>query len=278
MADFKNGILEILTYLKRERNFDFNAYNPGMLERRIQNRIIRVGATSNTAYLELLSSSPGESQHLIENFMINVSRFFRDPLCFELLGKWMNQICIEIAQKRDRNSIRIWSVGCAHGEEPYSIAIMLNEFIKHENLGLRIDLFATDYDSQALKKAKQGIYSVDSIAEVKHSLVEKYFVKTTAGFEVIPEIKSLVQFSEYDLLDRTSYAPTDSIFGEFDIILCRNVLIYFNQEFQEFILSKLTKALAPHGLLILGEAEIPVSSFRTKFKRLSDQVKIYEKL
>jgi len=275
---FEGEYAEILNILKDERNFDFYAYNPGMLERRIQNRIIRSGAKSPQKYLTLLKTDPAEPTHLIENFMINVSRFFRDPLSFEFLAKLLPPASFSAKLKRGDRSFRIWSAGCSHGEEPYSVAILLKEWMQHEKLALNVELFATDYDAIALAKARLGVFPADSIVDMKHGLVERYFRQNANGFfEVAPEIKAMVQFSEYDLLDHNSYVPSDSIFGEFDLVLCRNVLIYFNKEYQEFIFAKLHRALAIQGMLVLGESEIPFAQFGKKFRCECEHCKIYEK-
>ncbi|OFY49532.1 MAG: hypothetical protein A2W85_06760 [Bacteroidetes bacterium GWF2_41_31] len=273
----KNTHLKILDFLKSERNFDYSGYHFAMLERRIQNRIIHLGSITPEAYFEYLQNNPEESTRLIENFMINVSHFFRDPLSFELLAKVAIPAIIASKQRSDEHSIRIWSAGCARGEEAYSVAMLFNEYFAREMEQLNLDFFATDFDSQAIEKAKQGIYTSTSMKEVKHGLLKKYFTEGDETYTIIPELKMKIQFSIYDLLYKNSYAPSESIFGDFDLVLCRNVLIYFNQEFQKLILNKLIKSLAPKGVLMLGESEVLGDSFKEKLRQISKYAKIFEK-
>lgn len=273
-----NIYLKILTYLKTERNFEYNAYHFTMLERRIKNRITQTTAKSPDDYLQYLKNTPDELDKLIDNFMINVSHFFRDPLCFEFVAKCILPNIIDAKIKEKENTLRIWSAGCSKGEEAYSIAIMLKEYIEREKIKLNIDLFATDFDAGAINTANRGIYAAESMKEVKLGFVDKYFTATDGKYTVNPGLKTMIRFSVYDLLDKHSYAPSESIFGDFDLVLCRNVLIYFNQEFQEIIFSKLLKSMKPKGILMLGETEAPISQFKEKFVQKSKFCKIYEKM
>ena len=273
----KNTYLRILDFLKSERNFDYSGYHLAMLERRIQNRIIHLGSITPEAYFEYLQNNQGEPTRLIENFMINVSHFFRDPLSFELLAKVAIPAIIASKQRTDEHSIRIWSAGCAHGEEAYTVAMLFNEYFAREMEQFNLDFFATDFDSQAIEKAKQGTYTSASMKEVKRGLLKKYFIEHDDSFSIIPDVKMRIQFSTYDLLQKNSYAPSESIFGDFDLVICRNVLIYFNQEFQKLILNKLLKSLAPKGVLMLGESEVPGAPYRENLRQISKYAKIFEK-
>ncbi len=273
----KNTHLKILDFLKSERNFDYSGYHFAMLERRIQNRIIHLGSIAPEAYFEYLQNNPAEPTLLIENFMINVSHFFRDPLSFELLARVIIPTIVASKLRSNEHSIRIWSTGCAYGEEAYSVAMLFNEYFGAEMVHFNLDFFATDFDSRAIEKAKQGTYNSTSMKEVKHGLLKKYFTEGDGSYTIIPDLKMSIQFSTYDLLHKNSYAPSESIFGDFDLVLCRNVLIYFNQEFQKLILNKLLKSLAPKGVLMLGESEVLGDSFREKLRQISKYAKIFEK-
>jgi chemotaxis methyl-accepting protein methylase len=272
-----NNITDILEFLHEAKGFKYRAYHVEMLERRINNRIINTESKNIKNYYRLLISDADEATRLVEYFMINVTHFFRDPLCFEMLSKLIIPDLISSKIKLGNDSIRIWSAGCSRGEEAYSVAILINEYLEHAKINLHVDLFATDYDPGAIHLANSGIYTAESLKEIKLGLIKKYFVEMKGSFAVTPELKSMVKFSVYDLLDKRSYAPSESIFGNFDLILCRNVLIYFNQEFQEFILSKLHKSLAAKGVLMLGESEVPVLLYKEKFSPLTRHCKIYRK-
>ncbi|MEI7500009.1 MAG: protein-glutamate O-methyltransferase CheR [Bacteroidota bacterium] len=273
----ENNINDILYFLEVNNGFNYRAYHYEMLERRIFNRIVNTKAENAHNYYKRLTTDPEEPDRLIENFMINVSHFFRDPLCFEVLAKIIIPDLITAKQNRNDNSFRIWSAGCSHGEEAYSLAILLNEYFKREKIRLNIDFFATDFDATVIENAKRGEYPAESIKEVKHGFIEDYFKITDSVFKVQPVLKSMIRFSVYDLLDKHSYAPSESVFGDFDLVLCRNVLIYFNPGFQELIFSKLFKSLASKGILMLGETEAPVTHFKDKFRQISRHCKIFEK-
>lgn len=270
--------LPILWYLKKEKSFDFEAYQSGMLKRRIENRIIKTGAKNLENYFSYLQNTLGEPSQLIDNFMIHVSEFFRDSLCFEILSKEIiPKIILEKEQKGDKY-LRIWSAGCSYGEEAYTLAILLNEQVLKEKVDITINIFATDIDNEALKIADYGEYLAESIGNVKFGLYKKYFTEKNGKHLISDEIKKMVQFSRYDLLDTHSYAPSDSVFGDFDLIVCRNVLIYFNLKYQNHIFSKLYKSLKSNGILMLGEAEVPVNHYNEQFKKITKNCKIFKKL
>ncbi|PCI35915.1 MAG: chemotaxis protein CheR [Flavobacteriaceae bacterium] len=273
----KDSYSKILEVVSNEEYFDYSAYHLSMLKRRIDNRIIKTCTSTPEKYLKYLKTDKEEPKKLVNYFMINVSHFFRDTMSFELIRKIVIPKIVSQAIKSKQQSIRIWSAGCARGEEPYSVAILFKEYFEKEKINLKIDFFATDIDETALTSAEQGEYTLKSLNETKIKHVEKYFKKINGKYIICPSIKSMVHFSHYNLLDTNSYAPTESIFGNFDLVLCRNVLIYFNQSHQQRIIQKFYKALTPNGILCLGESETPVSNFRNHFYQISNFSKIYEK-
>lgn len=268
---------KILDAVKLKENFNFGAYKLPMLIRRIDNRILKTNSKSPEQYLFLLNNQSQESKALLSNFLINVSHFFRNPFVFEYLRIKVIPELFSTALSQGQNSIRIWSAGCAAGEEAYSLSILLNEYLAKEKLEIGVDFFATDYDETVLELAKEACYRSDHLDEVKLKYVNKYFQQDGDNFTLTPEIKSKVRFSKYNLLDENSYAPSESIFGGFDIVLCRNVLIYFQEEAQNRIFEKLYKSLLPGKFLFLGEAEMPSLQFQNKFHQINDCCKIYRK-
>ncbi|MCK4663263.1 MAG: protein-glutamate O-methyltransferase CheR [Bacteroidales bacterium] len=273
----KNEIKNLLNLVKEQRAFDFTGYHLTMLERRIEKRVYATYNKNFDDYFEYLNSHPVEIDSLIDVLTINVSRFFRNSLSFEYISKIIiPRIILKKIQTND-NCLRIWSAGCSFGEEPYSMSIIINEFLKKEKISLNLNIFATDIDKNALKTASTGKYGSESIKNVKYAIVDKYFTKKDDLFKISPEIKKMVQFSFFDLLDKNHFVPPESIFGDFDIVLCRNVLIYFNLEYQELIFNKLYKSMNKDSYLILGEAEVLVEAFKNKFLRESRVVKIYRK-
>ncbi|MCK5539042.1 MAG: protein-glutamate O-methyltransferase CheR, partial [Bacteroidales bacterium] len=248
---------KILSHLKEQRGFDFSGYRLSMLERRIQKRVYSINSKGLDDYYEYLKNHSEELEHLFDVLTINVSSFFRNCLAFELVSKMIIPEIFSTKIKENFNSLRIWSAGCSFGEEPYSMAILISELLEQEESTIQPTIFATDIDKKALKRASLGSYDVNSISEVKYGLLNKYFTKDGDNYKIDSQIKNKVQFSFYDLLDKNRLVPPDSIFGGFDIVLCRNVLIYFEPEFQNIIFNKLYKSLNKNGILILGEAEVP---------------------
>jgi len=272
-----NDLKRILNYLNEQRSFDFSGYRTSMVERRIKQRFLSIKCASDNDYLNYLHENPDELDNLIDVLTINVSRFFRDTLMFEYFADRILPAVIHQKKEAGDRTLRIWSSGCAMGEEPYSIAILVKEFFKKDALDININLFATDIDDKILKKAQKAAFPFESIKNVKYRLLKKYFVSKGKLFHLIPEIRNLVSFSAYDLLDKKSYAPPESIFGSFDMVLCRNVLIYFDTEYQDRIFDKLYRSLAKKGYLVLGEAEIPSMKFQGRFRQVNECCHIYQK-
>lgn len=268
----------ILQLVKVKEGFEFEAYKLPMLIRRIDNRILKKNSATPENYYSILQSDEKESRRLVNNFLINVSHFFRDPFTFEFIKKKVLPELIARSISAGQNSFRIWSAGCANGEEAYSLAILIEEYCRKENLKIEVDFFATDYDSTALVCARKGEYNPKSLEEVKLKYFTQYFTQSAEMYRINADVKSKIQFLQYNLLDRNSYAPSESVFGEFDLILCRNVLIYFNEEFQNLIFNKLYKSLSKNKILVLGDAEVPPTDCKRKFQQINDCCKIYRKV
>ena len=267
----------ILNYLNEKRGFDFSGYRTSMVERRVKQRFPSTKCKNYNNYFHFLQENPDELDNLIDVLTINVSEFFRDPLTFEYIAhRILPAIVFQKSEGPDR-CLRIWSAGCAMGEEPYSIAILIKELFGKEDLDFDINIFATDIDGKILKKAQKAAYTFESINNVKYRLLKKYFVSKGKLFQLIPEIRDLVSFSAYDLLDKKSYAPPESIFGNFDIVFCRNVLIYFDAKHQDQIFEKLYRSLSKQSYLVLGEAEIPSAKYQSRFRRVIECCHIYQK-
>jgi chemotaxis protein methyltransferase CheR len=271
------GLKPILDYLMKKRGFDFSGYHPAMLERRIGQRLTAIACEDFNKYLSCLQESPAELDKLLDVITINVSRFFRDSLTFELIAdRILPTIVLEKSRLKD-HSLRVWSTGCARGEEPYSMAILIHELLRKEKFAMNLHLFATDIDCGALADAGKALYPPSGIANIKHRLLTKYFTAEGTHFRLIPDIKNLVTFSLYDMLDKKHGVPPESVFGNFDMVLCRNLLIYFNIEYQDTIFAKLHHSLSQNGILILGEAETPTMAYRRHFSRVVDFSPIYRK-
>ncbi len=282
-------VKSILHYLKEERGLDFGGYRPSMIERRVSQRASAVGCGDLVSYLGYLRVHSDELDNLVDALTINVSRFFRNPLMFEYLALKILPRALQEKNEGGEHAFRVWSAGCAFGEEAYSIAILLHEILKKEDLHIEATIFGTDIDQNALKKAERAVYPFEAVKDVKYGLFKRYFTPVGADgekpsnageefFQLTQEVRDAVSFSLYDMLNRNTFAPPESVFGSFDMVFCRNLLIYFNLEYQNAIMKKLYRSLSPKGYLILGEAEVPTSRYERYFEKVNACSHVYQKV
>ncbi|WP_158269604.1 protein-glutamate O-methyltransferase CheR [Desulfonatronum sp. SC1] len=275
MQGIDPSLEQILAHLLENRGIDFSGYHPAMLERRVRQRRRVAGCGDMAGYCTYLLNNPGEIDNLLDAITINVSLFFRDSLTFELIADQILPALAREKMNRNEASLRIWSAGCARGEEPYSMAILVHELRDKEGWPEHVHFFATDIDPKALGAAAKAQYAPESLQNVKFRLLNKYFSRHGEVFALNPEIREMVTFSRYDLLDKAHGVPPESVFGDFDLVLCRNVLIYFNLHYQAGIFERLYRALSPRGFLVLGMAEKPPECFRNHFQRVFAFSRIY---
>jgi chemotaxis protein methyltransferase CheR len=245
----------VLEELRRVRGLDLSDYRRSTLERRLAARMARLRLKDPGEYLQRLRSDPSECDQLIETIVIKVSSFFRDSLVFELLAHRVLPRIMARHRREQTRQIRVWSAGCAAGEEAYSVAIVLAQALEDEDFPWLPSICATDISPQALAAAQTGRYRRESLETTQLGILDRFFRPTAEGFEVIPEIRRMVHFSRDDLTSRHSLAPAASVFGSFDLVLCRNVLIYFSLNLQKRVHDKLYGALNPWGYLVLGMSE-----------------------
>ncbi|MFW6363143.1 MAG: CheR family methyltransferase, partial [Spirochaeta sp.] len=235
----------IIQLLSDRTGTDFSLYKPATIRRRLEKRLAALGIDTMEQYLELLHSEPGELDELFTTILIGVTSFFRDPESFELLKKVLRQK-LEDIQPQDR--FRAWVPGCATGEEAYSLAIIIADILQERRDTVSVQIFATDLDERALNDARRGIYPPSSMENVTPEIKERYFSQTGEEFEVSAELRSMVLFSRHDI---TANPP----FLRLDLVSSRNLLIYFGQELQQYVLPLFHYALKPGGLLFLGKSE-----------------------
>ncbi|UCG01774.1 MAG: methyltransferase domain-containing protein [Candidatus Heimdallarchaeota archaeon] len=255
----------IYTFLSKN-NINYEAYKEKYFLRRVHSRMMKVDAHTYHEYLNLLETDPRESNLLIDNLSINVTRFFRDK---DLWSKLEHTILPKIGVNRSQ-SIRIWSAGCAVGPEPYSIAILMFDKFKSANLD-RLDILATDLRQEFLEQAQAGVYSYDLLEEINPVKLQTYFKPITHElFQLSRNIREKVTFKKHDL----RLAPPSR---NFDIILCRNVLIYFSRNQAEKLFRRFYSALKPNGYLVLGKCELVPIPVRHLFKIVDSKTRIYKR-
>ena len=267
--DQLEALLEILL---EQTGIDLSEYRRTTLSRRVSGRLARLGMNANE-YLAVCRDDPDECREVVSSIAINVSSFFRDPVVYEAIAQSVLPRLAEMT-----NSLRVWSAGCAAGEEAYSIAILIQEELKKtKNTACHPMIFATDIDHDVLTRAEEALYPTNSLNDTKLRIADAYFSRVDDGFELCPAIKHLVHFSANDLLSQNVDAPAESVYGDFNIILCRNVLIYFSESKQVEALERLYRSLATGGYLVLGSSEAMCRELKSRFKTVDARNKIYQK-
>jgi two-component system, chemotaxis family, CheB/CheR fusion protein len=244
---------DVLTYLKESRGFDFTGYKRTSLMRRVAHRMGQVSITDHGDYIDYLQLNPDEFNSLFNTILINVTSFFRDPEAWDYLRDKV--IPSMLAERGPEDPIRIWSAGCASGEEAYSIAIVLAEALGADAFRQRVKIYATDVDDEALAQARQAVYSSRELEGLAPELLEKYFEPNDGKYSFRKDLRRTVIFGRNDLVQ-------DAPISRIDLLVCRNTLMYFTQETQAKILSRFHFALIPRGVLFLGKAEMLLSHTR----------------
>jgi two-component system, chemotaxis family, CheB/CheR fusion protein len=236
----------LLEYLLTSRGFDFHGYKAASLARRIRKRMESVGVESFAAYQEYLEAHPNEFATLFNTILINVTSFFRDPATWEVV----RAVAIPeiLAAKAPGEPLRAWSVGCATGEEAYTIAMLLGEELGLDEFRDRVKIYATDVDEDALNTARHAAYSDRQVEGVPPELLTKYFEKVDGLNLFRKDLRRQVIFGRHDLIN-------DAPISRIDLLTCRNTLMYLNGETQARVLSRLHFALNEGGFLLLGRAE-----------------------
>jgi two-component system CheB/CheR fusion protein len=247
-GDDMSALAAILDRVRERSGLDFSTYKPATIHRRLRQRVAATESADLEGYARYLDEHPDEIARLVNSFLIKVTDFMRDPELFASLGEGVLPELVERARKRG-DDLRIWSAGCATGEEAYSIAILLADLLGEGLDAARVRVFATDIDPKAIAQARLGIYPASALASLSAERVEKYFVRLPDDrYQVRKRLRSCVVFGEHDLGQR---AP----FPRIDLVLCRNVLIYFTAELQRRVLQLFAFALREGGYLVLGRAE-----------------------
>jgi two-component system, chemotaxis family, CheB/CheR fusion protein len=249
-----NGDFEaVLVYLKESRGFDFTGYKRTSLARRVQRRMSQVGIDSYSEYIDHLQVNSEEFKALFNTILINVTSFFRDPDAWDFLRG--DLIPAMLAERSPEDPLRIWSAGCASGEEAYTLAMVFAEAIGPERFRQRVKIYATDVDEDALAQARHAAYPRTAVENVPPELVDGCFERQGDQHVFRKDLRRSVIFGRNDLVQ-------DAPISRIDLLVCRNTLMYFNAETQSKILSRLHFALAPRGVLFLGKAEMLLSHTR----------------
>jgi chemotaxis methyl-accepting protein methylase len=206
-------------------------------------------------YFILLGKAPDEASRLIESFQISYSEFFRNPLTFSVLERIVLPSLVQKRKQKDTGEVRIWSSACAAGQEPYSLAILMEDVQERRREKQNYRIFATDQNQPQVDEAQQGKYQVADMGNVTLKRASTWFDKHGNTYWVKQELKNNIDFSVFDLFDEKYSCPPASIFGDFDLVVCANLLFYYKNEERGKILEKVSRSLNKDGFLITGETE-----------------------
>ncbi len=267
-AQEQEAFSKIFALLRGATGVDFTHYKHTTVRRRILRRLMLQKLEKLDDYIQFLREKREEVLALYQDILINVTSFFRDPETFEALEKKVFSRLVRPGIPTDE-PIRIWVPGCSTGEEAYSMAIALVEYLAQQSSEVPIQIFATDINEAALEKARRGVYPESISLDVPASLLKRYFVKAGGGYQIVKRIRDLCIFSRQNV-------AKDPPFSKMDIITCRNLLIYLGQILQKRALSVFHYALKPAGFLVLGNSET-IGSFSDLFSHEDKKHKIYSK-
>lgn len=249
---------------------DLNLYKDKCVLRRITVRQRSCGVPTLRGYLKLVSRNPVERGRLVKALTIHVSQFFRNPSTFRAIQEFVLPSVLAAKKTGGGRALRLWSVGCAYGEEPYSLAILLLEGGARAVRQHSTVIYATDIDPDSLNHAKEARYHAHSLASVPSDWRQRYFIQESLRYRVVPEVRSLVFFKRHNILEPLP-------FGRIDLVACRNVLIYMTEALQERVLLSIHEALNPGGFLILGKVEGLTGAARNLLEPVDVAERIYRK-
>lgn len=257
----------LVRYLRDSRGFDFTGYKRVSLMRRVRHRMDNAGHESFEDYLDVLQASTDEFTALFNTILINVTAFFRDPDAWRFIQAEV--IPAMLAERGPTDPIRVWSAGCASGQEAYTLAILLAEALGPDEFRQRVKIYGTDVDEDALTDARAGSYDAKAVESIPTELLGRYFQNTNGRYVFHKELRRVVIFGRNDLVK-------DAPISRVDLLACRNTLMYLNADTQRTVLGRLHFALVPQGTLFLGHAET-LLSYADRFTPLNLKERIFRK-
>ncbi len=263
------ALQQIFTALRTGTGHDFSLYKKSTILRRLERRMRMHQFTELMQYAEHLQATPPEVQSLFKELLIGVTKFFRDYPAFEVLER---QLLPDLAGREKKNEpLRIWVAGCSTGEEVYSIAILVQECLERLKLRnvVKVQMFATDLDPEAIRKARYGIYADNVANDISAERLDRWFIQKDSTYQVVQEVREMIIFAEHNLIK-------DASFTNLDLLCCRNVLIYFTAELQRKLLPVFHYTLREGGVLFLGPSET-ISGFDDLFTPVDSKWKLFRR-
>ncbi len=268
---------DVIALLREAHGRDLALFDEAFLAKSLQRRMDGAGLADWPAYLDRLAQDGAEAQALFASLNIGYSEFFRDPLAFAMLEQVLLPGLLQQKQQSGQAGLRVWSAGCAAGQEAWSIAILLDEQNTEHGQPLPFRIFATDSAETALAEAREGVYDAASVQQLRLKHLRRYFTVTGDAYRLSPALKAHVDFSVFDLLAEGSNSPVAAIYGDFDLVFCCNLLFYYRPEVRQRILDRLVRALRPGGYCVTGEAEREIVARQTGLHAVAPPAAVFQK-
>ncbi|MCS3922977.1 CheR family methyltransferase [Methanosalsum natronophilum] len=262
-----SDFIELKKTINKKIGFNCDQYKPSHFKRRIDIRLRANNCTEYSQYVKVLKNEPKELEKLIDTLTVNVTEFFRNKETYELIEQ---KVLPEILKKKNVSSVNVWSAGSSIGVEAYSVAILLNKALGSKINRYNIKILGTDIDNKSLNRATEGIYTSMEVRNIDSNTLETYFTFQDNKYHVKDKLKNLVKFKHHDLISGGNV-------GNFDLILCRNVTIYFERELQEKLYHKFHSSLVKEGFLVIGKTETLVGDVKDLFVPFNLKERVYRK-
>lgn len=261
-----SSINKIMMIIRSKTGHDFSLYKQSTIKRRIERRMTVHNIDDKAVYARYLHEHPDEVNSLFRELLINVTSFFRDPEAFAILE---NDILPKLFENKPEDyTFRVWSPGCATGEEPYSIAMILREYMDEVKQEFKVQIYATDIDDQAIAEARSGLYPSNIGIDITKERLRRFFIKEETGYRIKKEIREMVIFATQNVIK-------DPPFTKLDLLSCRNLLIYLEPELQNRLIQLFHYSLKPGGILFLSPSE-GIGNYHELFAPISKKWRFYE--
>ncbi|MDQ1238846.1 MAG: chemotaxis protein methyltransferase CheR [Thermodesulfobacteriota bacterium] len=268
---------DVVRVIARTLDQDISKYDEHFLQKSVERRLGRIPYTSLASYLRRLSEDKTEAETFFRSLNITYSEFFRNRLTYAYLEQAILPRLIEKKEKDNYSELRIWSTSCAAGQEAYSLAILVEELVTRTGAEIPTRIFATDTSEADLEIARKGVYDTRAVGNVTLKHLNTYFSRQDGTYVVVSRLRERIDFSSYDLLDDGSWCPPASIFGDFDLVMCCNLLFYYRKDIREFILSKVIRCLKNDGYLVTGEVERVIVEQTAAFQTLMVPAAVFQR-
>jgi chemotaxis methyl-accepting protein methylase len=251
----KENNSKISDILMLSKDLDVSKYDESFLNKSVEKRMSDTHCDSKEAYYHYIQQSQTEAQQFINSLSVCYSEFFRNPITFSILERIILPSIIMRKTKSQQKEVRLWSAACASGQETYSLSMLLNEYLNSSGERISFRIFATDQSGQAIEHAICGRYSLTDLNNITIKRLNRWFTVEGNDYIINDELKTNIDFSVFDLFSKQHSAPPTSIFGDFDLIVCANLLFYYKPEYRKKIIDKIRHCLSSDGFLITGETE-----------------------